>query len=390
MKYFIDIARNSINKYGEELCGDSVEIVRTPTSAIIVLADGLGSGVKANILSTLTSKIAGTMMKEGAGLYETVDTIMNTLPECSIRKLAYSTFTIVEIHEMGKVYIAEYDNPPVFINSLYRNMDIEKKSININGKIVNESTFCLEAGDSIVITSDGVIHAGIGNTLNLGWQYKNVAQYIKDLTKITKCSADISRNIIDTTMELYDQRPGDDATAVCIKLRKEEEVNIFTGPPKDSSKDEKFVKSFMNLPGKKVVCGGTAARIMERYLMEKIEVDISTMTPLIPPIGRIKGIDLVTEGVITLSKTAEYLTNYLRNSQYEASMEGERNDGVYLLSRMLIENCTSLKFWVGKAVNPAHQNPDLPVDLSIKLKVVDELINIITKLGKNVNIEYIE
>lgn len=390
MKYFIDISHNSINKCGEELCGDSVEVVRTPWNAIVVLADGLGSGVKASILSTLTCKIAGTMMREGLGLYETVDTIIHTLPECSIRKLAYSTFTIVEIHETGRVYVAEYDNPPVFINSKYRDINVEKKGININGKIVNESTFSLGDGDSIVITSDGVIHAGIGNTLNLGWQYKNVAEYISDLTKTVKCSVDVSRNIIDTTMQLYDGSPGDDATAVCIKIRKVEEVNIFTGPPKDSSNDDEFAKNFMSLSGKKVVCGGTAAQIMERHLKEKLQVDISTMTPEIPPIGKINGIDLVTEGVITLSKTVESLKSYMENPASVSTVGDKRNDGVYHLFKMLTEDCTSLRLWVGRAINPAHQNPDLPLDLSIKLKVVDELMSIMKRLGKIVEINYIE
>lgn len=389
MSYFIDISYESINKFGEELCGDSVEIIRTDDSVIAVMADGLGSGVKANILSTLTSKIAATMMKEGVDLYETVDTIAHTLPECKIRKLAYSTFTIVQIFETGIVYIAEYDNPPYFLNAGNHDINIQKKKINIDGKMISESKFTLEDGDSIVLVSDGVIHAGVGSTLNLGWQYENVKCFIEGLFKDAKFAGSISRNVIDVTRDLFDDRPGDDATVVSIMLKKEEKVNIFTGPPKLKEHDEEFVKKFMKLEGKKIICGGTAALIFERCTHEKLAVDIGTMTDHIPPVARLKGIDLVTEGVITLSKTSDKIKNYMQHPQNYEFDEIEGRDGASQMAKILIENCTCLELWVGKAVNPAHQNPDFPIDLSIKLKVVEELMSLMKTLGKKVNINYI-
>lgn len=389
MSYFIDISHESINKFDEELCGDSVETIRTNDSVIVVMADGLGSGVKANILSTLTSKIAATMMKEGVGLFETVDTIAHTLPECKVRKLAYSTFTIIQIFETGIVYIAEYDNPPYFLNARNRSLSVQKEKININGKVINESKFALEDGDSIIIVSDGVIHAGIGSTLNLGWQYENVQFFIEGLCKDARFAGSISRKVIDVTRELFDDRPGDDATVVSIMLRKEEKVNIFTGPPKSKEYDEEFVNKFMKLEGKKIICGGTAAQIFERCTNERLEVDISTMTENIPPVGKLKGIDLVTEGVITLSNAANMIKNYMQDPKNIGFERVKNSDGASRLAKILIEDCTCLDLWVGRAVNPAHQNPDLPIDLSIKLKVVEELINLMKALGKKVNINYI-
>ena len=111
MKLFVDAAWDSLHHYGEELCGDKVEIVRTEEYFLMVLADGLGSGVKANILATLTSKIIATMLSDGATLDEAVETMASTLPVCSERGIAYSTFTIIKVERNGNIYLAEFDNP---------------------------------------------------------------------------------------------------------------------------------------------------------------------------------------------------------------------------------------------------------------------------------------
>lgn len=388
--FFIDAAYDSINKYGEELCGDSVEIIRLPDSVIVVIADGLGSGVKANILSTLTSKIASVMLKEGTSIFDTVDTIVHTLPVCSVRKIAYSTFTLLKIYNDGKVYAAEYDNPPFFLLKGNNPVNIQKKETVINDKKVLESNFYLDDGDMLAVVSDGVIHAGVGAVLNLGWQWDNVLNYLKRLYEREGYAKNISSGLMEVCQNLYQYKPGDDATAVVIKIARPGIVDLFTGPPKDPKDDSLIVKKLMEGKGRKVVCGGTAANIVSRELGEEIKVNMDFIDPAVPPTASIRGIDLVTEGVLTLSKAVEKIKAYADLNLKECPANYfTKKDGASLLASMLVHNCTHLNLWVGRAINPAHQNPNLPVDLSIKLNLVDELKNIMEKLGKKVNLTYI-
>ncbi|GLC31067.1 PP2C family protein-serine/threonine phosphatase [Clostridium omnivorum] len=390
MSYFIDVASNSLNKYGEELCGDKVEVIKTDDGMIIVLADGLGSGVKANILATMTCKIAGTMLREGLSISETVDTLVHTLPVCSVRQLAYSTFTIIKISNDGMVHTIEYDNPPFFFVKNNIVTTIEKKQLKISDKIINESSFQLEPGDVLTVVSDGAIHAGVGAILNLGWQWNNVADYLEVLVETEKCSANVCKDLLQTCQKLYDGKPGDDTTVVAVTLRTPEFVNIFTGPPKSKENDSLAIDMLKNSNGKKIICGGTAANIAARELNTEIKVCMEYIDIDVPPTAEIKGIDLVTEGVLTLSKVIEKLKAYYNSSlEDKISLNLKAKDGASQLTKILIEDCTHLNMLVGKAINPAHQNPDFPVDLSIKLKIIEDLIDIMKKLGKEVKVNYI-
>lgn len=389
MSYFIDVGYDSINKHGEELCGDKVEIIRHEEGMIIVLADGLGSGVKANILATLTSKIAGTMLREGASISETVDTIANTLPVCNVRKLAYSTFTILKVMNDGNIYAVEYDNPPLVLIKNNKIVEPNKKEFEFNGRKIKESNFRLQEGDVLTIISDGVVHAGVGAILNLGWQWNNVADYIGQLSVSEKCSKNISKGLIDACLNLYEYKPGDDATVVTVKLRQPETVNLFTGPPKDREDDSYAVRMLMKGNGRKVVCGGTAANIVSRELGHALNVSMDFYDPGIPPVAYLKGIDLVTEGVLTLSKAIEKIRDFIFDQNAYTISKISGKDGASQLARLLIEDCTHLNLWVGTAVNPAHQNPGFPAELSIKGKVVEELAKLMRQLGKEVKLTYI-
>lgn len=390
MSLFVDVSFQSLIKFGEELCGDRVEIVRLHDSTIVVMADGLGSGVKANILSTLTTKISATMLKEGADIYETVDTIVNTLPACKVRKIAYSTFTLIKIYDDGRVYVSEYDNPPIFIIRDGRMLNVNKKEIIINERKVYESKFYVQPGDVLTVVSDGVIHAGLGNIMNLGWKWDNVCDYLQRSTKDKSDAQSITKDLSQVCWDLYGGKPGDDTTVVTMKIKTPEWINIFTGPPKDEKKDGQVIKDFMKSYGKKVICGGTAANIVQRELNKPLTVNMDFVCKDIPPTANMEGIDLITEGVITLSRVVEMIKEYKRSavsSEYNCDLS--RKDGASKLARILLNECTNLIIWLGKAVNPAHQNPNLPMDLSIKYNIVNELAELLKSLGKKVEIKEI-
>lgn len=387
MTYFLDYAYCNINKYGEELCGDNLEVINDKNGIIAVLSDGLGSGVKANILATLTSKIAITMLKKGADINETMDTIIKTLPECSVRKLAYSTFTIIKIDNDLNLYIVEYDNPPIFIYRSGYLLPIEKKDRVVQNKKIYESHVKLKLGDMITIVSDGAVHAGVGALLNLGWKWDDISEYLLELNKLQKTARNIASNFIDVCNTLYEDKPGDDTTVFTIKIREPEYVDLFTGPPTDKKMDKFVINKLENAKGKKIICGGTTANIASRELKRSLHVDLKTITKEIPPLGYMDGYDLITEGVLTLRKVLEKIKDYSNSSVDSSLFEGI--DAASALAKIFIEDCTHLNIFFGKAVNPAHQNTDFPIDFNIKLNIISEIINELKKLGKNVNITYV-
>ncbi len=387
--YYIDTSFDSLIKHGEELCGDHVEQARLKDSCILVLSDGLGSGVKANILATLTSKIAVTMLKEGATLEETIDTIVHTLPVCNERHLAYSTFTIVKIYNDGRGYAAEFDNPFIFLIRNGENVPLKRQKRVLNNKTIYECSFTMDRDTLLVAVSDGVVHAGVGRSLDLGWQWDNVDEYVKSLN-MDFSALDITNNILDKCRNLYENEAGDDTTVLSVKIKEQETINLFTGPPKNPAEDYNVIKEILNAEGKIVVCGGTTANIVARSLGAELDVDISTMTQELPPIGKIPGIELVTEGVITINKALDIMRDYIVPEKNAAALKklNEKNSAS-MLAALIIERCEKLNMWIGQAVNPVHQNPKYPMDFHFKMKQLEDFISVVRQMGKEVNVVYI-
>ena len=383
-----DIGYKSINHYGEQLCGDHVEIVEpSDDSTVIVLSDGLGSGVKASILSTLTSKIISTMMAEGLKLEDCVSTIAATLPICSVRGVAYSTFTIIHIIENRTVEIIQYDNPKVIFLRNFNVYNYPTKELNIEGKKVLKSIINLQEDDCLIAMSDGCPHAGIGLAYNFGWKLEDIADFMLSLAQAGYNAKTLATMLLDQCDKEYGHHPGDDATACVIKVRKREPVNILFGPPRNRDDNNRMMSLFFSKEGKHIICGGTTSSIAARYLGKEVKVSLSFERGDVPPIAEIEGVDLVTEGVITISKVIEYAKDALgQNKLYEKW--GFQRDGASLICRLLFEEATDINFYVGRAVNPAHQNPDLPITFNIKMNLVEELSECLKKMGKRIKVSY--
>lgn len=383
-----DIGWKSINHEGEQLCGDHVDIInQDDNSTVIVLADGLGSGVKASILSTLTSTIISTMLAEGLRLEDCVSTIAATLPVCSVRGVAYSTFTIVHLIENETAEIIQYDNPPVIFIRNGERCDYPKSELNIDGKKVYRSVFKLQEDDCFVVMSDGCPHAGIGLAYNFGWKLDDIADFMQMMCAAGYTAKTLATMLVDQCNKEYGYHPGDDATACVIKIRKREPMNILFGPPRNRDDCDRMMSLFFSKEGKHIVCGGTTASIVSAYLKKPVKASLNFERSDVPPIAEIEGVDLVTEGVVTVSKVLEYAKDHLdRDELYEKWSFGK--DGASLISRLLFEEATDINFYVGRAVNPAHQNPDLPINFNIKMNLVEELSRCLKEMGKRIKVSY--
>ena len=388
----VDVAYKSLNKFGEVLCGDKVELLQTGDSNIMILADGMGSGVKANILATLTSKILGTMFLNGATLDECVETIVQTLPICQVRQVAYATFSILQVFSSGEAYLVEFDNPScIFIRNGVL-MPIPRNIREVEGKKINEYRFQVQRGDALLLMSDGTIHAGVGQLLNFGWVWEDIAKYAVKQYPRTISAMRLATAVSQACDELYQSRPGDDTTVACMRIIHSKPVHLMTGPAQNPEEDEQMVQNFMagDEMTRHVVCGGTSATILARVLKRNLDVSMDYVDPEIPPIAYIDGVELVTEGVLTLNRVIRLLKLYAKNETVSESffIELDKRNGASMVAKMLVEDCTELHLYVGKAINSAYQNPDLPFDLGIRQNLVDQLKHAVEEIGKQVTVTY--
>lgn len=375
--WFAQVGQAGLNKNGEELCGDKVHVRRTEESTVVVMADGLGSGVKANILATLTSKIAGDMLRMGSDIDDVVDTLTQTLPVCKVRGVAYSTFTILQMFHDGRVYVVEYDNPPTFLfrDGVLVALPAEERVV--NEKIIKESRFTISERDVLVMVSDGAVHAGVGGVLNLGWQWSHIARYLEGLVGRIRNPDTLAHRLAQACNDLYESKPGDDTTVVCVTFRRPTPVALLIGPPSNRSDDPAFVEAWQQHAGRKVICGGTTAQIAAGVGGQTLQAGFweSGSDPEVPPLSHMDGVDLITEGVLTLRKVLSLLQAYQQHTLDPSRLE--RSDGASRLAKLLLQEATRVHFYVGTAINPAHQNPDFPQDLNIKLRIVREMNQIL-------------
>lgn len=389
--YHVEACFKSLNKYGEELCGDNVRLKRDPDFFHAVLADGLGSGVKANILSNLTSTILSEMMSSGAELEDVIDTMLHTLPECQERGIAYSTFSLAEVFNYGLVYLVEFDNPKAIVIRKGEVLDLSYIHRTIIDKEVKEAIFKAEEDDIILLFSDGLIHAGLGQSLNFGWDHEAIEDFVKASFRSTDSVQDMADILLANVNYLYGGKCGDDSTVIVLKVIKAKNTMVMVGPPKDMEDDAKVVKKLMSASGKKVVCGGTTANIVAREIDKPVTMDdLALLSIDVPPIVHIEGIDLATEGVLTLQKVVSYLRKMMQDPTLLKEVLGSRDhDGALDLLRVLINDSTQITFMVGQSDNPAHKALAYStISLNAKKQIIEEIASYLRQLNKIVDVEY--
>ena len=378
-----EIGYMSINHYGEQLCGDHVEIVENDDSSIIVLADGLGSGVKASILSTLTSKIISTMLAAGLDIRDAVETIAATLPICSERKSAFSTFTIIRLVDNMHADIIQYENPSVIMLRNGVHYEFPLTTMTIGEKTIYRSTVELADGDIFVAMSDGILYASEDGVLNNDWSRDKLIEFLEPLSRAELTAKLLTSIIVEETNKLYGGKPFDDATACVIKIRQRQTVNIAIGPPEDMSDNHRMMALFVAKEGKHVVCGGTTAKIAAEYLGVPVQTNPTSPDPDIPPISVIEGVDLTTEGIITVDKILSYAIDYVKdNRSFEQWCY--KKDGASLAARLLFEDATDINMFIGHAANPAHN--EMPINFNVKMQILKKLSKRLKEMGKRVKV----
>ena len=379
---FIESGHASVNKHDESLCGDSYHITKENGKLTVVLSDGLGSGVKANILSTLTSTILSTLMSRKLPVDECIETVASTLPMCKERKLAYSTFTMLQV-ESTQARLIQYDNPRAILLRNGKNVDYSTTVRFIGEKEIHESTLYPQENDLLILMTDGVTNAGIGKVMQEGWPRKDVIECLERWYTPDISPQHLAAMLVNAALSLCLESPDDDITALVFKVRQRKAVNVIIGPPADPKDDERVLRLFFAKEGLHVVCGGTTAHTVSRYLKKPIVPIADSGTDTVPAIASIEGVDLVTEGVITLQQVAELAEKYASNNRISLSIS-EKTDGVSRLASLLFEQATDITIFQGQAMNQAHEELDIGFDS--KEMPIKRLTKSLTEMGKNVKV----
>jgi hypothetical protein len=390
--FYIEVNSQQRNYDEERICGDVFlnKYIKEEDRVIAVLSDGMGHGVKANILATLTSTMAINFTREHKEIDRIAEIIMNTLPVCSERKIAYSTFTIVDVESSGRANILEYDNPHAVILRKNQEFDPGWKKVVLEkgkhaGKILRTCTFMPEKEDRIIFCSDGVSQSGMGSELYpFGWERDNIANYAATLvTSESSISASMLAAKIVTMAHKNDAyKAKDDISCAILYFREPRKLMICTGPPYEKEKDKELAGKVKSYEGRVILCGGTTADIIARELNRTIVDELIFEDPELPPESFLEGIDLVTEGILTLQKVNEILKTY-NNSVRLGKGPADK------IVKMLMES-DEIHFIIGTRINIAHQDPNLPVELEIRRTVVKRIARLLEeKWLKNVTFEYI-
>ncbi|MBQ8508153.1 MAG: SpoIIE family protein phosphatase [Clostridia bacterium] len=387
IELYTDAGSMSLTKHGEQLCGDNIEFRLSDHVSICVLADGLGSGVKANILATLTSQILATMSEGGMSIEDCVDTIVRTLPKCSVRHVNYSTFTIVKIRDQKYVELTRFDNPHTVVLRNGKNYEFKYHSRMIEDKKIYFSDFEAEENDVVVVMSDGAIYAGLGGLYPFGWGRDKIIEYLEAHYHKDMTAKGIATLLARECNRLYEGKPGDDTSFAVMRLCPREHVNLMIGPPSAMNLDDAMVNKFFASEGMHIVCGGSTNRIAARYLGKEVYASLDYGESDLPPVYSLEGVDLATEGVVTISKVLEYAQEHLEGKQLNPAWK-MIDDGASRIAHALFERATDVHFFVGCAINPAHQNPNLPIAFGAKFQLIDQLSKCLEKMGKKVSVRF--
>lgn len=377
----LEIGAANICKAGESICGDFWCQIPSADQQILVLSDGMGSGVKANILATLTAKMLSSMLAGSIPIDESIMTISETLPMCRERKLAYATFTALKM-QGTTAYLVHYDNPPALLIRHGKMIRFPYGVQFVGEKEIHESTLQLEEGDLLLLMSDGITQAGRGKTGD-GWSSEEVAELAARYDREELSPQRMAAMILRAAQALNFDEADDDATVIAVKVRRRYAANVMIGPPENRADDQATMRLFFSKAGAHAVCGGTTAKTVAAYLGKEVFSREDTATEEVPAMMRIDGVDLVTEGLLTLRAVVDIVKKYRQDCMYTIELE-KKTDGASQLAELMLERATDINIFFGTAVNTANMSRG--TSFQSKLELARELEKELTALGKNVKL----
>lgn len=381
---FLDLVNISRNKHNNVLCGDFFSTFGTGDHRVIAMSDGLGSGVRANILATLTATILGTLLARNIPLEDCVDTVASTLPVSKDHGIAYATFTAVEVSG-DTAYLMNYDNPPSILIRGGKPTRYPYSVRFVGDKEVHESRLQLQENDVLILMSDGVTHSGIGKHNDDGWSTREIGQFLVENDVQNLCAGEIGALLQKRCLELCDGENDDDTTTTVLRFCRRRTVNLMIGPPKHKRDDSKVLELFFGKAGKHVVCGGSTSNMVSRYLDQPVEIIPGSGDDQIPDMARIEGVDMVTEGIITLQKVVE-ICETIHQNPLKILDYRDLADPASQLAWLLITDATDINIYFGMAANDAHDA--IGISFEKKLKTIHDLKEHLTGMGKQVKISY--
>ncbi len=389
---FVEIRNQNLNHWESRICGDVFisNRIKEENRMIIVLSDGLGHGVKANVLATLTATMALNFTHEHKEFNKIAEIIMNTLPVDSERRISYATFTIVDIELDGETRILEYENPPCLIfrgDKLFDPIwsDILLSSDKTRGKELRCCSFKPQKEDRIILCSDGVVQSGMGGVkYPFGWGVDNLADYAGRLIHSTPdiSASALSLKVVNMAASNDQHNLRDDTSAAVLYFRDPRKLLLCTGPPFDIDKDTELARRIHEFKGKKIVSGATTIEIIGRELKREITDSFEFHDQDLPPVSFMEGVDLITEGILTLGKAAEILKRYSNTTRLGKGPADQ-------MVKMFLES-DEIEFLIGTRINIAHQDPSLPVELEIRRTVIRRIAAVLEqKFLKEVKMQFI-
>jgi serine/threonine protein phosphatase PrpC len=363
-------------------CGDVVLWERNQAATLVILADGVGSGIKANLAATFTAQRLLTLLREDVPLREAFTSVVADSERAKKNQGPYTALTLIRILNDGHATALTYEMPlPIVVDNNYA-FPMESKKRPGGSEPFTEAFVDLKKNDALILMSDGITQAGLGGRMPAGWGETGVVRYINRCFQTKISVLELATRILEQAWRLDGSAQHDDASVVRLYARTGQVVTVLSGPPEDKSHDTAVVREFLDAYGIKVVCGTSTAALTAREMGRSLKMGKASIGYVEPPRYELPGVDMVTEGAVTLNQ----VYNLLDEDDVELPNPTSGVASLYSLLRF----ADRVNWVVGRASNPAHHDIRFTqMGVLPRLKIIPLLTEKLKAQGKLVVVRYV-